>query len=165
MSDTSNGSNAVFLNKQLVFHENRSKPFWILIFVRRNGLNFLINDVIPDVVFLFRSRDLIFWIQRSFLHQNRANYIQGQMISSCLTTIYLISMSLKITLFLHLCPRWRHRFLRISKILISVVFSNIHNFAKNQYFFTRFFFVRLVELRNRVLANKKRNNFLSELPL
>ena len=35
---TSNGSNGVFLNNQLVFHENRSKPFWILIFVRRNGL-------------------------------------------------------------------------------------------------------------------------------
>ena len=127
--------------------------------------NFLINDVIPDVVFLFRSRDPIFWIQRSFLHQNRSNCIQGQMIFSCFKSIYLIGMSLKITLFCHLCPSWRHRFLRMSKMLISAVFSNIHNFAKNQYFFTRFFFVRLVELRRRVSANKKRDNFLSELPL
>ena len=127
--------------------------------------NFPINDVIPEIVFLIRSLDPIFWIQRSFLHQNRSNYIQGQMISSCFKSIYLIGMSLKITLFWHLCPRWRHRFLRMSKMLISAVFSNIYNFAKNQYFFTRFFFVRLVELRRRVLANKKRNNFLSELPL
>ena len=138
----------VFLNDQLVFNENKSKPFWILIFVPRNGLiwvgypnlpNFLTNDVILDVVFLFRSRDPFFWIQRAFLHQNRSNYIQGQLISSCFMSIYLIGMFLKINLFWHLCPRWRHRFLRMSKMLISAVFSNSHNFAKNQYFFTRFF--------------------------
>ena len=138
----------VFLNSQLVFNENRSKHFWIWIFVRRNGLiwvgypnlrNFLTNDVIPDVVLLFRSRDPFFWIQLSFLHQNRSNYIQGQLISSRFMSIYLIGMSLKITLFWHLCPRWRHIFLRMSKMLISAFFSNSHNFAKNQYFFTRFF--------------------------
>ena len=143
-----NDSNGFFLNNHLVVHENRSKPFWILSFVRRNGRiwkgtqilpNFLINDVIPDVMFLFRSRDPIFWIQRSFLHQNRSNCIQGQMIFSCFKSIYLIGMSLKITLFCHLCPSWRHRFLRMSKMLISAVFSNINNFTKNQYFFTQFF--------------------------
>ena len=148
MAGITNDSNGFFLNNQLVVHENRSKSSlnfdfcskkWAYLERYPNLPNFLINDVIPDVLFLFRSRNPIFWIQRSFLHQNRSNCIRGQMISSCFKSIYLISMSLKITLFCHLCPSWRHRFLRMSKMLISAVFSNIHNFAKNQYLFTRIF--------------------------
>ena len=38
-----------------------------------NWPKFLINDVIPEVVIIFRLRNLFFWIQRSFLHQNRSN--------------------------------------------------------------------------------------------
>ena len=148
MSETSNGSNGVFLNNQLVFHENRSKPFWILIFVRRNGLIwkgtqiYLIFELMTSywmLCFFSDHETQNFEFNVQFLPQNKSNYIQGLMISSCFRSIYLNGMSLKITQFWHLCPRWRHRFLRKSKMLISAVFSNIHNFAKNQYFFTRFF--------------------------
>ena len=38
-----------------------------------NCPKFLINDVIPEVVIIFRLRNIFFWIQRSFLHYNRSN--------------------------------------------------------------------------------------------
>ena len=47
MADISNDSNVFFLNNQLVFHEKRSKPFWILIFVRRNGLIWKSTQICP----------------------------------------------------------------------------------------------------------------------
>ena len=113
---------------------------WVYLEKVRNLPSFPINDVIPDVVFLFRSRDPIFWIHCSFLHQNRSNYIQGQIISSCFKSIYLIGMSLKITLFWHLCPRCRHRFLRMSKMLISAVFQTFITSPKINIFSRGFFY-------------------------
>ena len=61
MSDTSNGFNVVFVNNQLVLHENRSKPFWILIFVRRNELIWKGTQIYPIFELMRSYRMLCFF--------------------------------------------------------------------------------------------------------
>ena len=50
---------------------------------------FLIDDVIPEVVFIFRSRNPYFRTQRSFLHQNMSNNFFPRIIISCFKLICL----------------------------------------------------------------------------
>ena len=116
------------------------------------------DDVIPEVVLIFRSQNPNFWILRSFLRQNRSMLIFLKSVLSLSKTISSLRYPVRNTWFSERCPRWRHK----SDLLGWSVFLNpqkwptlkLHNFVKNQYFLMRFFFVWIAQLRTIKLANK-----------
>ena len=108
---------------------------WANLWTYPNFPKFIIDDVIPEVVCIIRSRNPFFWILRSFLRQNRFMCIFLKLVLSYSKTIFSLRYTHRNTWFSERCPRWRHK----SDLLGWSVFLNpqkwptlkLNNFVKN----------------------------------